>query len=259
MPTFLFNEIIFGPIRSRRLGTSLGVNLLPKDFKFCTYDCIYCECGWTLKSNQTKAKLPSREDVRMHLESKLSKMSEAHETLDSITFAGNGEPTTHPQFVEIINDTILLRNTFFKNAKISVLSNATQLHKPKIVEALKQIDQNILKLDAANDDLLNKINKPLKPTTCREIVENLKKFDGNLIIQTMFLRGKYDGIEVDNCTEEHVDQWIELLVEIKPKNVMIYPIERDTPAEGLEKIDKQELLRIAEKARNAGITVQVSV
>lgn len=259
MPTFLFNEIIFGPIRSRRLGTSLGVNLLPKDFKFCTYDCIYCECGWTIKNNQIKAKLPTREDVKQHLETKLKEMNVTGAVLDSITFAGNGEPTTHPNFVEIIEDTIELRNKYFKNAKISVLSNATQLNKSKIIEALKRVDQNILKLDAANDELLNKINKPLKPTTCREIVDNLKKFDGNLIIQTMFLRGKYNGIEVDNCTEEHINEWIKLLLEIKPKNVMIYPIERDTPADGLEKIEKDELLSIADMVKKAGIPIQVSV
>jgi len=251
MATFLFDKIIFGPVKSRRLGVSLGINLLPNDSKYCTYDCVYCECGWTYKNH--KAKLHAREEVSKALDLMLHKMLKEGNPPDNITFAGNGEPTVHPDFAGIIDDTIALRNKHFPEAQISVLSNATQVHKEAVMEALKKVDQNILKLDAANDRLLRIINRPTGKLDTRTIVERLKKFDGDLTIQTMFIRGSYKGEDFDNTTPVEVAAWLKLIKEINPKNVMIYPIERDTPTTGLYKIAKEELEAIGEQVRALGI------
>jgi wyosine [tRNA(Phe)-imidazoG37] synthetase (radical SAM superfamily) len=256
MPTFLFGEIVFGPIKSRRLGNSLGVNLLPEDYKYCTFDCLYCECGWTLK-NTSKIKLPSEIEVENALEAKLQQAVEEGVKIDSITFAGNGEPTVHPQFAHIINNTLLLRNKYFPKAKVSVLSNATQIHRSEVVAALQSIEQCILKLDAGLEESFQIINRPLGGLTLNQLVDRLKVFDGNLIIQTLFLRGNIDGKIIDNTTEKEIEAWIKLLVELKPKLVMIYPIERDTPHPDLEKVSDKELQSIASLVRNQGISVEV--
>ncbi len=255
MATFLFDKIIFGPVKSRRLGVSLGINLLPNDSKYCTYDCVYCECGWTYKNH--KAKLHPRDEVYKALDLMLQQMKAENNPPDNITFAGNGEPTVHPDFAGIINDTILLRDKHFPKAKISVLSNATQVHKDSVMQALIKVDQNILKLDTANDNLLRIINRPTGKLDTRTIVERLKKFEGNLSIQTMFIRGEFKGESFDNTTAEEVDKWLDLILEIKPKNVMIYPIERDTPTSGLVKISKKELEIIADKVRAKNIEILV--
>lgn len=256
MGTFLFNEIIFGPIKSRRLGVSLGINLLPTDYKFCTFNCVYCECGWTLKADK-KIQLPSREEVKTELEKVLKDYAENNREINSITFAGNGEPTIHPKFAEVIDDTIELRDKWMPEAKISVLSNASQLNKAKVINALKKIDRNILKLDAGTEETYKKINQAKAHLTFDKIVDYLKSFDGNLIIQTLFLRGAHDGQSIDNTTEEEVKSWLELLKEIKPQSVMLYPIDRDTPADDLEKIEKEKLSEIAERVENLGISTEV--
>jgi len=255
MATFLFDKIIFGPVKSRRLGVSLGINLLPNDSKYCTYDCVYCECGWTYKNH--KAKLHPRSEVFKALDLMLQQMLAEGNPPDNITFAGNGEPTVHPDFAGIIDDTIELRNKYFPKAQISVLSNATQIHKKSVMQALLKVDRNILKLDTANDDLLRIINRPTGKLDTKTIVNRLKKFDSKLTIQSMFIRGEYQGESFDNTTTEEVEKWLDLLLEIKPKNVMIYPIERDTPTSGLVKIPKEELEAIAEKVRKAGLDVLV--
>jgi wyosine [tRNA(Phe)-imidazoG37] synthetase (radical SAM superfamily) len=252
MATFLFDEIIFGPVNSRRLGVSLGINLLPDNSKFCTFDCVYCECGWTPKK-QHKPQLPPRELVKTKLEAKLIEMMANGTPPNNITFAGNGEPTIHPDFEGVINDTIELRDKHCPEAQISVLSNATQLHKTKVVESLKKVDQNILKLDSAIPATINAINRPLKDLTVEELVEKLKQFDGKLIIQTLFIKGEYEGDVFDNTTEEEVSAWLKLVEEIKPESVMLYPIARDTPAEKLEKIDSAVLSKIAEQVEDLGI------
>ena len=256
MPTFLFDEIIFGPVKSRRLGVSLGVNLLPEDYKYCTYNCLYCECGWTLKSNK-KVKLHSREVIKATLELKLQEMVAENNPPDNITFAGNGEPTIHPEFAEIIDDTIEMRDLYFPNAKISVLSNATQIHKEKIVKALLKVDQNILKLDSAFDETYQIINQPLSKIDVKTLVERLKVFNGELAIQTLFIKGNYKGEHFDNTTDLEVDKWLELLQEIKPKMVMIYPIARDTPHSDLKKIDTNTLNKIGDRVRKLGFNVNV--
>jgi wyosine [tRNA(Phe)-imidazoG37] synthetase (radical SAM superfamily) len=253
----LFDKIIFGPVRSRRLGVSLGVNLLPVDGKICTYDCIYCECGFN--SPGKKSPLPQRRIVQKALKQKLEEMHEAGEYPDVITFAGNGEPTLHPHFEAIIADTIALRNKLCPDAKVSVLSNASRLHKAHIFRALKQVDNNILKFDSAIEDTVRLLDRPsYRLFSIAWLIEQLKKFNGDLIIQTMFVRGVYEGQVIDNTTEKEISAWLIALAEIDPKQVMIYSIDRETPAKDLEKISLEELNEIAEKVKAIGIETMVS-
>ena len=256
MATFLFDKIVFGPVRSRRLGVSLGVNLLPTTSKVCSFDCIYCECGWTHSANSNK--LPSRKEIRQKMEERLSQMKTDGEELNVITYAGNGEPTLHPEFAGIIDDTIELRNKFFPKARIAVLSNSSMLHKPQVVKALLKVDQNILKLDSGFDSTIQKLNQPHMPTTVEQVVKNLEKFNGNFTLQTLFVRGTHNGKAVDNTTEAELEQWISIVAKLKPKDVMVYTIARDTPINTLEKVLHKELEEIAQRVRALGIPVQVS-
>ncbi|MCD7931007.1 MAG: radical SAM protein [Tannerellaceae bacterium] len=258
MATILFDSIVFGPVKSRRLGISLGVNLLPPDGKLCTFNCIYCECGLN-QERRTHSKLPTRQEVREALEKKLQTMQAGHMPPDVITFAGNGEPTLHPDFPDIIKDTIKLRNRWFPKAKITVLSNSTMLHKKEVIEALKKVDDNILKMDSVLDSRIQQVDVPNQPDfTFERLLEQLCRFEGKLIIQTMFLKGEYKGISVQNTTPEELTGWIEALKKIRPQQVMIYTIDRETPVKGLKKLTREELEEIAELARKEGFTVQVS-
>ncbi len=258
MATFLFDQIIFGPVKSRRLGVSLGVNLLPTDSKVCSFDCIYCECGWNPKKREKKAILPMRDEVSAKMEEKLLEMTASGELPDVITFAGNGEPTLHPEFEGIIEDTINLRNYLTPKARIAVLSNATMLHKPSVVRALMKVDDNIQKLDSAFEETIRKMDCPSSNFRLADVVENLKQFNGQVILQTMFLRGTFKGETIDNTLEKEVVAWLKLVAEIKPSQVMIYTIDRDTPASGLEKVKIEELQQIGERVRLLGFKVQVS-
>lgn len=259
MQTVLFHETIFGPIHSRRLGTSLGVNLSPVDGKVCSFDCLYCEAGFNAQGPGNTG-LPSRERVRELLESRLSAMKAAGEGLDVITFSGNGEPTLHPEFEGIIDDTMALRDRYFPNVKISVLSNATQLHRPEVVAALKRVDNNILKLDSAVENTMRLLDRPNSPGfTVDKVVGQLEGIGRGCIVQTMILRGEYDGKTVDNTTDAEVEALIAAYKRIKPREVMLYLIDRRTPARTLEKVDREELERIADRVRSeAGVEVQVS-
>lgn len=258
MSTFLFDQIIFGPVKSRRLGVSLGVNLLPTDSKVCSFDCIYCECGWTPKSRRQKAVLPTRQEVKQKMEAKLTEMVNSNELPDVITFAGNGEPTLHPEFEGIIDDTIELRNRLTPKARIAVLSNATMLHKQSVIRALLKVEDNIQKLDSAFEETIRRIDCPASNFKLHEVVENLKLFKGKVILQTLFLKGRFKDEIIDNTTEKELTEWLKLIVEIKPSQVMIYTIDRDTPASGLEKVKLDELNRIADLVRKIGFEVQVS-
>ena len=258
MSTFLFDQIIFGPVRSRRLGVSLGVNLLPTDSKVCSFDCIYCECGWTPKKRPIKAVLPTRAEVRLKMKEKLAQMVENNELPDVITFAGNGEPTLHPEFEGIIDDTIELRNLLTPKARIAVLSNATMLHKQAVVRALLKVDDNIQKLDSAFVETIRRIDCPASNFKLNEVVESLKSFGGKVIIQTLFLKGNFKGEIIDNTSDEELTAWLKLIADIRPSQVMIYTIDRDTPAVGLEKVKLDELQRIAGRVREVGFEVQVS-
>ncbi|MBO7264942.1 MAG: radical SAM protein [Alistipes sp.] len=255
--TSLYDNIIFGPIRSRRLGISLGVNLLPVDSKLCSFDCIYCECGWN-DEHPGKRRFNSREDVREMLDTTLARMIAEGTTPDVITFAGNGEPTLHPDFEQIIDDTIALRDKHCPQAKVSVLSNATQIHREDVRRALLRVDNNILKLDSAFDATVQLINKPQGGYTVARTVELLKMFKGELIVQTMFLRGEYLGQRVDNTTNEQVEAWLKLVEEIAPKQVMVYSLDRDTPCQTLEKVEKEELREIAARVEALGISCSVA-
>ncbi len=259
MATFLFDEIIFGPVKSRRLGVSLGINLLPTKRKICNFNCIYCECGWTANIEKVKDNLPPRGDVYKALEKKLSEMKAANESPDVITYAGNGEPTLHPEFSGIIDDSIALRNKYFPYAKIAVLSNATNITKPDIRSALLKVDQNILKLDSAFNSTVQVHNQPNGSFNVNELIDNLKRFDGNVIIQTLFLRGEFNGINVDNTTPEEIEAWLRAIEMIKPSEVMIYTISRDTPVgDKLKKVPLKELKEIAAKVEKLGFRTKVS-
>ena len=258
MATFLFDKIIFGPVKSRRLGVSLGINLLPATKKVCNFNCIYCECGWT-KNNNIAGKLPSRSEVYDALEAKLSELKDLNRPPDVITYAGNGEPTMHPDFPGIIDDSIELRDRYFPEAKISVLSNSTAIRKPAVREALLKVDMNILKLDSAFDLTVKRHNQPAVNLKVEELIEDLKTFNSRLIIQTLFLRGTHEGQKIDNTTPEELEAWLKALEKIRPDEVMIYTISRDTP-EGskLEKVPLAELKKIATLVRKLGIDTQVS-
>ena len=257
MPGFLFHEVIFGPVRSRRLGLSLGINLLPLHTKDCSFNCIYCECGWTKPEKLDKPDFPSREEVAMFLEQRLIQLVEEDHIPDALTYAGNGEPTIHPEFAAIVDDTITLRDKYVPSARVTVLSNSSRLRDPLVFNALLKLDDNILKLDAGSEKMFSLINNPVEPIDFGSLVEDLAKFNGKLIIQSMFLRGKFRGETVDNTTEEEVSAWLEHLKKINPSMVMIYPVARETPVHNLKKIGPEELENIAVKAREIGLKVQV--
>ena len=239
MSTILFDKIVFGPIHSRRLGVSLGMNLLPTDGKLCSFNCIYCECGLN-ENHRTHSKLPTRTEVREALEQKLSSMKAEGIVPDVITFAGNGEPTIHPEFGRIIDDTVAIRDRFFPDAKIAVLSNSTMLQKEEVFQALNKIEDNILKLDSVLDSRIRQIDVPNSPAfNFESLLKQLCRFNGNLIIQTMFLKGEVNGKSVNNMTEEEIAGWISALKQIRPKQVMIYTIDRETPVKALKKATKK--------------------
>ncbi|MDP4239348.1 MAG: radical SAM protein [Bacteroidota bacterium] len=253
----LFDQLIFGPIHSRRLGLSLGVNLLPVDAKICSFNCIYCECGFN--TTMQEAPIPTREQVREALETKLMEMSAEGQIPDVITFAGNGEPTLHAEFEGIIDDTIALRDQYCLTAKVSVLSNSTRIHKPHVFNALNKVDNNILKFDSAIDRTMKLMDQPVgKQINVAWFIEHLKKFEGRLIIQTMFLRGSVKGEAIDNTTDEEVEAWLKALEEIRPQQVMIYTLDREAPTQSIEKVCQEELNAIAVKARERGFDVSVA-
>lgn len=258
MSTILFDSPIFGPVISRRLGVSLGINLLPASGKVCTFDCLYCECGLN-RERKTSEKMPTLETVLAELETNLLMMGAQGRLPDVITFAGNGEPTAHPKFAEIIDGVIALRDRLAPKAKVSVLSNGTQLHKPSVFEALKKVENNILKLDTVDEDYIERVNCPSSYYRVKDQIEAFKRFDGHVMVQTMFLKGKDSlGRDVDNTGQKYVIPWLEALKEIQPEKVMIYTIDRETPGKDLIKASAAELDAIAVQLKQAGFDVTVS-
>ena len=253
MSTIIYPSPIFGPVQSRRLGISLGINLLPTDGKVCTFDCIYCECGFNKDHRPTKP-MPTREKVAKALERKLQQMQEDGQLPDVLTFAGNGEPTCHHHFAEIIDDTIRLRNQYCPKAKVSVLSNSTMIHRQAVHDALMRVDNNILKLDTTDADFIKKVDRPTGTYDVEQVIEGMKAFNGHLIIQTMFLKG--DGI--DNTTEDYVKPWLQVVKEIAPRQVMIYTIDRETPDLSLNKATHEELDAIRDRVIAIGIPCTAS-
>jgi wyosine [tRNA(Phe)-imidazoG37] synthetase (radical SAM superfamily) len=257
MSTIIYSSPIFGPVHSRRLGISLGINLLPADGKVCSFDCIYCECGFN-KDHRPTLPLPEREEVAHKLESKLQDMQAEGQLPDVLTFAGNGEPTSHPHFAEIIDDTIRLRDQYCPKAKVCVLSNSTFIHRPQVHDALMRVDDNILKLDTVSPDYINKVDRPTGTYDVNAIIERMQAFHGHIIIQTMFMRGTYNGESVDNTGEAFVVPWLDIVKAIKPQQVMVYTIDRETPAQGLEKASREQLDAIRDRVIAAGIPCSAS-
>jgi wyosine [tRNA(Phe)-imidazoG37] synthetase (radical SAM superfamily) len=258
MGTFLFNDIIFGPVCSRRLGSSLGINLLPAGLKICTYNCIYCECGWTCKRDLTDSEFPSRDLVKKELADRLMDLSKSNALPDAITYAGNGEPTLHPEFEGIIEDSIQVRNLLSPGSKIVVLSNGSLSHKENIKRALLKVDQNILKLDSGIEDTYRALNQPPDDMNLHDIITNLKNFNGKLTVQSLFIRGEFRGKKIDNTTEKEIKELLKLYSEICPVEVMVYTIARGTPVRGLEPILYNELKSIASRIEAIGIKTQIS-
>jgi wyosine [tRNA(Phe)-imidazoG37] synthetase (radical SAM superfamily) len=257
MSTIIYPSPIFGPVHSRRLGVSLGINLLPGDGKVCTFDCIYCECGFNA-DHRPHQKMPTRQEVATALEAKLQDMKLHGPTPDVFTFAGNGEPTANPHFPEIIDDTLRLRDRYFPNAKVSVLSNSTMIHRPEVRAALMRIDNNILKLDTIDPIYINKVDRPTGKYDVQEVIKNLKLFNGHVIIQTMFMKGLSEGQSVDNTGDEFVTPWLETVKAIAPQQVMIYTIDRETPDHDLLKATHEELDSIRDRVLAAGIPCSAS-
>lgn len=253
MSTVIYPSPIFGPIHSRRLGLSLGINLLPPDGKVCSFDCIYCECGFNA-DHRPKQPLPTREEVAEQLEARLKQMVAEGQLPDVLTFAGNGEPTSHPHFPEIIEDTIALRNRYCPKAKVSVLSNSTFIHKPSVHDALMRVDNNILKLDTVSIDYIQKVDRPTGTYQLDRIVECMKAFNGHIIIQTIFLHGP----GVSNTSDEFVEPWLEVVKAIRPQEVMVYTIDRETPDKTLSKATHEELDAIRDRVMAEGIPCQAS-
>ena len=257
MSTVIYPSPIFGPVHSRRLGVSLGINLLPEDGKVCSFDCIYCECGFNKDRRPTKT-LPSRHEVFEALESRLKDMKANGPKPDVLTFAGNGEPTMHPEFSEIIDDVRMLRDRYFPEAKISVLSNATQILKPRVFEALKKVDNNILKLDTVNPDYIQEVDRPNGHYNVEAIIDKLKAFEGKVIIQTMFMKGTMNGRDVSNLSDGFVQPWLKAVKDIAPEKVMIYTIDRETPDHDLKKASHEELDHIVDLLKKEGIEATAS-
>lgn len=255
--TVIYPSPIFGPVHSRRLGVSLGINLLPADGKCCSFDCIYCECGFN-QDFVPKQKMPTQDEVLRALEIQLVKMQQEGPTPDVFTFAGNGEPTLHPHFPEIIDGTLKLRDRYFPNAKVSVLTNATQILRQPVFNALCKVDNNICKLDTISMDYIRRIDRPNAVYDVEKIIEKLKDFGNHCIIQTMFMQGEYKGESADNTGAAFVEPWLKTVGEIHPREVMIYTIDRETPAHGLKKAPHDVLDAIGEQVRALGIECKVA-
>ncbi|MCL2435073.1 MAG: radical SAM protein [Lentimicrobiaceae bacterium] len=250
---FLWDKIAFGPISSRRLGSSLGINVSPTNVKICSFDCIYCECGWTLEKSTAPHLFFSVEEIITAIEAKLRQCQEAGMPIDSITFSGNGEPTLHPQFDQIIDKLIILRDQYYPKTAITCLSNATQLTNNNVLTALQKIENPILKLDAVTEPLFQIINKPTVSISVERIIKHLQHLNGNFILQTLFFKGEIDGQYFNNAAEPHLSLWMNVVKQLHPRKVMIYSLDRNTPAQGLEKIPFKELREIARQVQELGV------
>lgn len=258
MSTIIYPSPIFGPIKSRRLGVSLGINLLPGDGKVCTFDCLYCECGFNAE-HRPKQKFPTREEVAVALEQKLQQMHAEGMAPDVLTFAGNGEPTAHPDFAGVIDDTLALRDRYFPYAKVSVLTNGTRINRDEVFEALKRVDNNIVKLDTVDLDYIARVDRPVGRYNLPKLMECMRAFEGRCVIQTMFMKGvDAEGVSVDNTTLEYVNPWLDAVEGIAPREVMIYTIDRETPAHGLLKASHEELDGIVARLQERGIKASAS-
>ena len=245
-------ELVFGPIHSRRLGSSLGINLLPTRGKLCNFDCIYCECGWN-KDGKGDRRLPSADELRVALDAKLKECAASGIQIDSITFSGDGEPTLNPDFAKIIDITLEFRNRYFPNAKVSVLSNATRIFRTDVFEALTKVDNPILKIDAPTDALAAKINQPQGEYHVEDIVQNLMKFEGNFVLQTMFLKSP----DFDSSSHEVLDGWMNIVRRLRPREIMVYTLDREAPAANLEKFSETFMKELVKPLQEEGFVIQI--
>ena len=249
----LREDTVFGPIFSRRLGSSLGINLLPREGKICSFDCIYCECGWN-RDGLADKRIPSADEVRSALEAKLSGLAERHTKIDSITFSGDGEPTLNPEFPRIIDDTLGLRDRYYPGTRVSVLSNATRVHIPEVLRALRKVDNPIMKIDAPTDELVQKINRPAPSYSLQRVVEALRGFEGDFVLQTMFLSCPY----FDSSSPEVLDGWKRIVRELRPRGIMVYTIDRPTPEQGLEKFSGERMRELVADLIEEGFDISIS-
>ncbi len=256
MSTILFHQIVFGPIKSRRLGNSLGINLLPANGKICSFDCVYCECGWN-KDGRADRAIPSKEAVFEQISTRFAELHAEGTPVDTITFSGNGEPTLHPDFPAIIDYTLEMRDRYFPAAAVSVLSNATMTGKKEVREALMKVTNPILKIDSGLEEYIHVIDNPVGHYSLEETVGHLKLFNGNFILQTMFLKGTVGGRRIDLTSPESVGPWRDIVLSLRPREVMMYTLDRETPAKDLEKVTVGEMETIAAPLRAAGIMVQI--
>ncbi len=256
MGTFLFSEDVFGPVNSRRLGVSLGINLLSTKQKVCNFDCVYCECGFTPNAGSISDKFADADRLISTLEKRLSTHQDPR--LDAITFAGNGEPTLHPRFEEISSKIRKLRDYYYPNCKIVLLTNGTTLHKTQVRKALENIDIVAIKLDAGTDQLIEEVDRPLSPLSTEKLIHRIKRLNRPVKIQTMFLRGMINGNAFDNSREEHLLPWLKCIKEIRPQEVMLYSLDRETPLNSLEPVSRNTLEHIAELLKKEGIASSIA-
>ncbi|MCQ2139311.1 MAG: radical SAM protein [Bacteroidales bacterium] len=245
-------ETVFGPIKSRRLGSSLGINLLPQNGKICNFDCIYCECGWNKDGRDDKV-IPTAEDLRKALESKLKECAENSTPIDSITFSGDGEPTLNPDFAEIIDITLELRDKYYPKAVVSVLSNATRIGRDDVFNALRKVDNPILKIDAPTEELAKRINRPACDYWVSQVVEDLRKFEGDFVLQTMFLKSD----DFDSSSPEVLEGWMKIVRDLHPREVMVYTIDRETPQKGLQKFTVAQMRELVQPLVDEGFNIQI--
>lgn len=245
-------ETVFGPIHSRRLGSSLGINLLPQKGKICNFDCIYCECGWNRDGLQDKT-LPSAADVRNALEDKLRSLRAEGVGIDSITFSGDGEPTLNPEFPQIIDDTIALRGRYYPEAAVSVLSNATRAHIPEVFKALRKVDNPIMKIDAPTAELAARINNPAPGYDPLKVADALRGFGGDFVLQTMFLKSS----DFDSSSPEVLDGWMQIVRDLRPREIMVYTIARPTPQQGLEKFSEEQMRQLVKPLLDEGFNISI--
>ena len=244
--------LVFGPIHSRRLGSSLGINLLPQQGKICNFDCIYCECGWN-KDGRGDRQLPTAEDLRQTLTAKLQQCLADGTPIDSITFSGDGEPTMNPDFAAIIDITLELRDRYYPNAKVSVLSNATRIGREDVFQALRKVDNPILKIDAPTAALAAKINQPQCDYDVDQVVEDLRRFEGNFVLQTMFLKAP----EFDSSSPEVLEGWMRIVRDLRPREIMVYTIDRETPMKGLQKMTVDQMRELVQPLLDEGFRIQI--
>ena len=248
----LREKIVFGPIFSRRLGSSLGVNLLPENGKICNFDCVYCECGWN-RDGRDDHRLPLPKELHEALEAKLSQCKSEGIVIDSITFSGDGEPTLNPHFPEMIDITLELRDKYYPNSVVSVLSNATRIGDEKVRAALMKVNNPILKLDAPTDEMVKKINQPSGAYSVKSVVEGLKLLNGDFVLQTMFL--KFDGF--DSTDPQALAAWMNIVREVRPREIMVYTLDRPAPAEGLVKLSVEEMTEAVKPLMQEGFKIQI--